>query len=103
MQRADEVRFVAEEDGWRLHVTDEDGATHVFLIHSLAWDLAEHARETIGAWRAEGEAARRTMPASAAQDLTALDQEIKAPGDLNLERLRDSGALDVAIDSRRGK
>ena len=103
MQHADKVRFVADEDGWELHVTDEDGVRTRFNIHGIAWDLAAHAHETIGAWRAEGEQVRNAMRMDTGEALSVPEWAGGDPPELSLERLRDSGAADLMRDLERGK
>jgi hypothetical protein len=74
MERAEQVRFVADENGWELHVTTEDGVTQRFNVHGLAWDLVDHTNDTIGDWRREGLRAAG-LSSSAPDALTAEDLE----------------------------
>lgn len=53
MAAADSVEFVADENGWELHVVSDDGDRHVFNVHGLAVELAAHADATIGAYKRE--------------------------------------------------
>lgn len=100
MNRAERVQFVADENGWELHVTTEDGFTRRFNIHHVAWDLFDHMNDTIGDWRREGLAAAG-LSSSAGGDLTAEDLEAYEPGspkwlalqeDLEFGRTTDGGA-----------
>lgn len=59
---ADEIEFVADEYGWEMHITDDEGIVHVVNIHRVASDVLADAKRTIGAWEAEGEAAKRAEP-----------------------------------------
>ena len=87
MKAAESVKFVEGDEGWELHVLDEDGVFRAWNIHHLAWPLIDHAYQTLGRWGAEGAAA------SAGHLLTPADLEAYEPGDpkrLALEgQLRD--------------
>lgn len=99
MRHAEHIAFVADEDGWEMHVTDELGEVFRFNVHGVAWDLPDLVRESIGAWRAEGEAVRSS--ASAGDDLQSGEGDCYPPGSLGA--LLDSGALDEVRDRERGK
>lgn len=78
--KANKIEFVGDENGWELHV-DTNVETFCFYIHGLAWDLAAHADQTLGAWRREGENARAVKLDLDAYDLNdpkriALEQEL---------------------------
>lgn len=82
------VVFRGDEDGWHMIVEADDGR-HDFRVHGVAWDLAAHAAETLGEWRAEGEAARGTRVF-----VTESDLEGYAPDDpkrVELNRVIDAG------------
>lgn len=101
MKDAAEVRFEAEENGWEMHITDEDGEVTRFHIHGIAWDLAEHARATIGVWRAEGEAAKASR-ASAGQDLRTEAAEAYPVGSPKWLALTEAD-VDSWRDRQRGR
>jgi hypothetical protein len=98
MRVAENLEIEAEENGWVLHITDEDGLVTSFNIHDVAWDLPGLVDRTISAWRREGEDA----VASARDRLTAEDLEAYPPGDPKRIALSD-GDLDLARDLARGK
>lgn len=82
---ADNVTFDSDEAGWKLRVLSEDGDLFVFNIHHLAFELAQHADQTIGAWRREGEHARAThVPRPTQHDLEGY--ELGDPKRIALER-----------------
>jgi len=97
MRHAEKVVFVEDENGWELHVTDEDGQTERFNIHGLAWNLVDHMNDTIGDWRHEGLAAVG-LSSSPPAALTAEEQGVHP-----LAHLVRSGAADLARDAERGK
>jgi len=57
MKRAEDIKFVADEDGWEMHVTDDAGFVQRYNIHGVAWKLVGHLNETVGDWYREGLAA----------------------------------------------
>lgn len=93
MKHAEKVEFVPDENGWELHVTDENGFISRWNVHGVAWDLAAHARETLGAWRAEGEG----VQASARDELSSEGIEAYPPGHFMRED------VDLVRDMARGK
>lgn len=101
MRRAESVQIVPDENGWEMHVEDEDGEVKRFNIHWIAWDLARHAQETIGAWRAEGEAARMGLQASSSDELSSPDHEAYPPG--HYKRPGSLEDVDLVRDLQRGK
>jgi hypothetical protein len=83
---AEEITVTSDERGWELHIDTDQGAL-VVNIHGVAWDFAEDVRQ-IQRWRAEGEAARATMPPRITQE----DLEAYEPGDpkrIGLQRIMD--------------
>ena len=81
---ANDVRIVGDENEWEL-VIETNVETFAFRIHHLAWDLAAHADETLGAWRREGENARATyVPRVTEEDLQAYD--LNDPKRITLEQ-----------------
>jgi hypothetical protein len=100
MKRAEQVQFVSDENGWELHVTDEDGFVTRFNIHDVAWNLPDQADATIGAWRREGLAAVG-LQASAGDDLTDEDRDAYPLGDLGA-LTRSEADLDSLRDRMEG-
>lgn len=74
MKTADRIAFVADENGWEMHVTDDQGFVTRYNIHGIAWNLPDHADATIGAWRREG------LAAATADPLLGTDAEAYEPG-----------------------
>jgi len=82
--KAESVTFEGGERGWEMRVETNVG-TFCFNIHGCAWNLAQHADETLGAWRREGEDARAThVPRITEEDLEAY--ELGSPKRVALER-----------------
>lgn len=92
MKTADEIKVVSDECGFKLHLVDTNGDEHRFNIHGVAWAFETNVRDTIGGWKAEGEAARSSMPRLVTVD--DLDgYEIGDPKRVELQRIIDRGGV----------
>ena len=65
--KADSAEFVADENGWELHVVDEGGDTHVFNVHAITSALLPIAYPLVKYWT-EGMAAAATYVPPVTQD-----------------------------------
>lgn len=83
--RADDIRIYGEEDGWKLAIDTDEGATITVHIHPIAEEFYHEVNKTIGAWLREGEDARATyVPKLTREDLDAYP--LGDPKRVSLER-----------------
>ena len=83
--RADDIRIYGEEDGWKLTIDTDEGATITVHIHHLAETLAVTVDSTIGEWLREGQAARaKYVSRITEEDLQAYD--LSDPKRITLEK-----------------
>lgn len=54
MKRAESIEFVADENGWEMHVTTEDGFVQRFNVHGITYRLLAAVNDSIGNYYREG-------------------------------------------------
>lgn len=72
---ADSVEFVAPDGPWEMHVMDDAGIRHVFVVHGISAQLVDVARPLQDYWD-EGRAAAAAFQRPTRDDLDAYE-----PGD----------------------
>lgn len=60
---AERITIEADEQGFELHILDDEGDWHAFNIHGCALEFHDEVRAKIGEWAAEAGAARRAVAA----------------------------------------
>ena len=92
MTTADEIKIESDERGFELHVTTDEGDRYIFNIHSIAEELYDTVKRSIGPWLDEMYAAKATYrPASEDDD--------PWPGESGFDYYRRTGNAEPLYES----